>query len=138
MDSSSENGFPRTLQGQESLNQGGTIAENKYPSRGQNQAETGFGKRRLAPEERIPQVIHGEKNTSPAPVSWTLQKFNEFGQLSVEHNSSNIDQLKKDIFNKGHIFKLVECPRPIIRSSPSVSMFLNRKKRVHCQDCFPN
>ncbi|XVF44386.1 hypothetical protein PTKIN_Ptkin02bG0115600 [Pterospermum kingtungense] len=42
MDSSPENGFPKTLQGQESLNQGDTIADNKYPSRGQNQAETSF------------------------------------------------------------------------------------------------
>ena len=75
-----ENGLPKTLQGQESLNQGGTIAENKYPSRGQNQAEIGFGKPRLVPEKRISQVIRGEKNMSPAPVFWDPSKFNEFGQ----------------------------------------------------------
>ena len=66
---------------------------------------------------------HREKNTSPAPVSWTPQKFYEFDQISVERNSSNINQLKTDIFDKRHIFKLLECPHPIIHSSPSVSMF---------------
>ncbi|XP_022726914.1 auxin response factor 2A-like [Durio zibethinus] len=137
MDSSPENGFPRTLQRQESLNQGDTIAENKYPLRGQNQAEAGFGKRRLAPEERIPQVIHGEKKMNPAPVSWTIQKFNEFGQPSVEQNSSNIDQLKTDIFDKGRIIKLLGCPQPMMHSSPPVNMFGAEEMKIQYQDYFP-
>ena len=73
-------------------------------------------------------MIHREKNMSLAPVSWTHQNFYEFGQLSIERNSSNIDQLKTDIFDKRHIFKLLECPHPIIHSSPSVSMFEAEEK----------
>ncbi|EOX99641.1 Auxin response factor 2 isoform 2 [Theobroma cacao] len=137
MDSSLDNGFRRTLQGQKSLSQRDTLAESKYPSEGQDQTEMGFGKQRLAPQDTLPQVIHGEKSTSPTPVSWTLQKLYKFGQPSVEQNSSNIDQLKTDIFDKGHLFELPGCPQTMMHSSASVNLLGAEEKKLNYQDYFP-